>query len=307
VTVLVQVPGAAEQVRAEVPEVRVVDLLADDGSRDGPAGEVYFGGWDWDLVRRAARRGVRWLQLSGTGIDGVPRDVLESVPVVTCARGASAVPISEFVLGSMLAVAKGFPRHWLTEPPKHWNFQRMDTLAGRMLGIVGFGGIGRAVATRGLAFGMDVRVLRRRPEPADIDGVTIVSSLDALLPVADHLVLAAPATARTRGMLGSDELARVKPGVHVVNIARGSLVDQDALHAALDDGRVGFASLDVCDPEPLPADHWIYSHPRVHLTPHSSWSSPEYFGTAIDLFVANLRRYLAGEELADVVDLDEGY
>jgi phosphoglycerate dehydrogenase-like enzyme len=155
---------------------------------------------------------------------------------------------------------------------------------------------------------MDVLALRRHPEQGSpVDGVRITGDFDAILPVADHLVLAAPGTARTQHLLDARAFSLVKPGVHLVNIARGSLVDQDALRAALDDDRVARASLDTVTPEPLPEGHWMYEHPKVFLTPHSSWSSHAFFDAAIDKFVANLHRYVNGEPLADVIDRDEGY
>jgi phosphoglycerate dehydrogenase-like enzyme len=99
----------------------------------------------------------------------------------------------------------------------------------------------------------------------------------------------------------------MKPGVHLVNVARGSLVDQDALHAALDDGRVALASLDAVDPEPLPDGHWMYAHPRVRLSPHVSWSMPGAADVLLDAFLDNLRRWRAGEPLSGVVDRAAGY
>jgi phosphoglycerate dehydrogenase-like enzyme len=120
-------------------------------------------------------------------------------------------------------------------------------------------------------------------------------------------VLAAPATARTHHLVDADLLSQVKPGVHLVNIARGSLVDQDALREALDDGRVGVASLDVCDPEPLPPGHWLYDHPQVRLSAHVSWGTEMMTERILDGFIDNLQRYLAGEPLVDVVDPEEGY
>jgi phosphoglycerate dehydrogenase-like enzyme len=154
---------------------------------------------------------------------------------------------------------------------------------------------------------MRVRALRRRPEPSPVDGVEVVGSLDELLSEADHLVLAAPATSRTRRLIDADALGLVKPGVHIVNIARGALVDQDALRAALDDGRVAMATLDTVDPEPLPAGHWLYSHPKVRLSAHVSWASPAGMARTVEIFVDNLRRYAAGEPVLHVVDADEGY
>lgn len=297
---------AAPRVRAEFPGLEVFDLSGDLPPVDD-ATEVLFGGWDDEKLRPVLARGVDWVHLPGTGIDGIPAALFATVPVVTCSRGASAVPISEYVLATMLAFAKGLPGFWLDAPPERWNFQRMDTLAGKTVGIVGIGGIGRAVARRALAFDMHVRALRRTAKPSPIPEVEIVTSTEDLVREAHHVVLAAPGTDRTRHLLDADAFAAMRDGVHVVNIARGTLIDQEALRAALESGRVARASLDTVDPEPLPEGHWLYSHPRVFLTPHSSWASNDLLGVAIDLFLANLRRYLAGEPLEHVVDVAEGY
>jgi phosphoglycerate dehydrogenase-like enzyme len=138
-------------------------------------------------------------------------------------------------------------------------------------------------------------------------GVDVVGSLGDVLPVADHLVVAAPATSATERLLDAGAFAAVKRGVHLVNIARGSLIDQDALRGALDDGRVARASLDVADPEPVPAGHWLYEHPDVRLTAHISWSAPGTFDNLTGYFLDNLDRYLADEPLEGVVDISEGY
>jgi phosphoglycerate dehydrogenase-like enzyme len=297
---------AVDRLRAQFPEVEVIDV-----SREAPAegveAEVLFGGWDDEKVLPLLERGVRWIQLPGTGVDGVSREVLEHGPVVTCARGASAVPISEYVLTTMLDFEKGFPQFWIHEPPERWNFQRMDTLAGKTVGIVGLGGIGTAVAKRALAFEMHVRALRRTDAPSPVPGVEVVRTLPELVAGAHHVVLAAPGTHRTRHLIDAEAFAAMRDDVHLVNVARGTLVDQDALRAALDSGKVARASLDTVDPEPLPAGHWLYVHPKVFLTPHSSWASRDLLGATVEIFCTNLRRYLDGEPLLYVVDVDEGY
>lgn len=307
--VLVQIPQALARVAEEFPDVEVIDISADDPP-PGTSADAFFGGWgDWDRVVRLLREtGVSWFQLSGTGIDGVPAALFDAVPLVTCARGASSVPISEYVIASMLAFEKQLPGNWLVGPPKHWNFQRMDSIAGKTVGLVGLGGIGARIARVALALDMRVLGVRRHPEAGSpVDGIELVRSLDAVLPEADHLVLAVPATPNTQRLLDADAFTRVKPGVHLVNIARGVLVDQDALRAALDDGRVARATLDTVDPEPLPEGHWMYDHPGVFLTPHSSWSSTAFFTAATDIFCENLRLRLAGEPLVHTVDPEEGY
>lgn len=290
-----------DRIRAAVPEVEVVDLGA-DSSPDELTGDVLFGGWG----PHSFEYDVPWVQLSGTGVDKVPPELLAG-RIVTCARGASAVPISEFVLGAMLAFEKRFPQVWLSEPPEHWNFDKLGGLQDRTVGIVGFGGIGVAVAERALPFGMKVHAFRRTEAPSPVEGVEMHASLDELLEISDHLVLAVPLTARTEHLLDADAFAKVKPGLHLVNIARGRLVDQDALRVALDDNRVAMATLDTVDPEPLPAGHWLYEHPKVRVSAHISWASHLGMDSTVDLFVDNLRRHVAGQPLVDVVNPAEGY
>ncbi len=298
---------AADAARAAVPDADVVVLGFADPVPDDLRGDVLFGGWHGHpAYDRLDEIGVRWVHLPGTGIDGWPRHQLEG-RLVTCSRGVSAIPISEFVLASMLAFVKDFPKTWLGEPPEHWNLASLGELAGQTLGLVGIGGIGEAVATRAQAFGMRVRALRRTASRGAPDGIELAGDLGDLLATADHLVLAAPGTDATRHLLDADAFAQVKPGMHLVNIARGSLVDQDALRVALDDGRVACASLDTVDPEPLPAGHWLYEHPSVRLSAHVSWASPVAFDRIIAAFAGNLTRFAAGEPLEGVIDLDAGY
>jgi phosphoglycerate dehydrogenase-like enzyme len=294
---------AAEEIAAAVPDVEVIDAGADPPAEDLRA-DVLFGGWGPHTLELAKR--VEWVHLAGTGIDSFPRELFDG-RTVTNARGASAIPISEFVLAAMLAFEKRLPDTWIKEPPEHWNFASLGWLNTRTLGLVGLGGIGVAIAERALPFGMRVRAVRRRPEPSPIEGVEVVASLEELLPEADHLVLAAPATHRTRHLLNAETFKLVKPGVHLVNIARGALVDQAALREALDDGRVAMATLDTVEPEPLPEGHWLYSHPKVRLSAHVSWASPAGLDRTLEIFLDNLRRYAAGEPLLYLVDADEGY
>jgi phosphoglycerate dehydrogenase-like enzyme len=152
-----------------------------------------------------------------------------------------------------------------------------------------------------------VVAFRRRDLPPPFPEVRIARSLEELVSACDHLVVAAPLTPRTRHLLDARAFKHVRPGLHVVNVARGGLVDQEALRAALDDGRVAMATLDAVEPEPLPAGHWMYSHPRVRLSAHVSWSSPEGSRRILDLFLDNLGRYLAGKPLQGVVDPVERY
>jgi len=262
--------------------------------------------WGSPNLESVLARGVRWVHTLGTGIDGFPADTLGD-RILTCARGASAVPMAEWTLAVMLAFEKHLPETWVNEAPEAWNSARLGGLYGRTLGIVGLGGIGAAIAERALCFGMRVRAIRRSDRPSPIPEVEIASGLDDLLSTSDHVVLVAPSTPETRHMIDANALAKMKEGVHLVNIARGTLIDQEALRAALDSGRIARASLDVADPEPLPEGHWLYDHPAVFLSPHVSWSMPGSIDVLVDSFAENLRRYVAGKPLEGIVNLAAGY
>ncbi len=295
------------RVAKEFPEVELVPVPTQGQPAPEIRGEVLLtqARGSPNLAEILAR-GVRWVHTYGTGVNAFPFHALGGCPL-TCSRGASAIPISEWVLAVMLAAEKRLPESWVSQPPKHWSIASLGGLHGRTLGLVGLGGIAQAVAVRALPFGMRVRALRRSHAPSPQPGVEVVRDLTELVASADHLVLAAPATPETRHLIDEATLARVKPGLHLVNVARGELLDQDALHGALGDGRVGLASLDVAHPEPLPAGHWLYSHPRVRLSPHVSWSMPGAFDLLIEPFLENLRRYRNGEPLLHPVDVERGY
>jgi phosphoglycerate dehydrogenase-like enzyme len=297
---------AEDVARAAVPDAEILSYPANDVPDDVHAAAM-FSVWQPAPVHdRLDEIGVQWMHIPGTGVDGWPRDLLAG-RTVTCARGVSAVPIAEYVLAAMLAFEKDMPSIFLEEKPEHWNSAQLGELSGKTVGIIGLGGIGEAVASRALAFDCRVRALRRRPEQGAPPGVELAVDLADLLAGADHVVIAAPATSATQHLLDDDAFALMKPGVHLVNIARGSLVDQDALRRALDDDRVAMATLDTVTPEPLPEKHWLFQHPNVRVTAHVSWSSPRAWERMLECFADNLARFATGQPLDGVVDPDEGY
>jgi len=279
---------------AEAASADVLVTLVDDGTALSGA------------LAGALTPSVRWVHILGAGADGFPFEILGD-RVLTCSRGAGSVAIAEFVLATMLAFEKDFPDSWITEPPDAWNTAQLGRLEGRSLGLVGLGAIGTAVARRALAFDMDVAAVRRTSAPSPIDGVVVAPDLATLLGGSDHVVVVAPSTTATNHLFDDTAFAAFRPGAHLVNVARGSLIDQDALLRALDDGQVARASLDVVDPEPLPTGHPFYSHPGVRLSPHISWSSPLTGARTISLFADNLARFRGGVELQGIVDRDAGY
>lgn len=253
-------------------------------------------------------QGLRWVHIFGTGADTFPFSLAGDGDIkVSCSRGASATAIAEWALAMMLSFEKRLPQSWVSAPPAQWFLADLGGLEGKTLGLLGFGAIGQAIARRALAFDIKVVAKVRQHRPSPMAGVTLVDSLDQVLGAADHLVLALPATAASRGLLGAEQLARTKPGVHLVNVARSGLIDQDALRPLLDRGHIAMASLDVVEPEPLPAGHWLYSHPRVRLSPHISWSAPGMVDRILAVFLRNLEAFAQGRPLEGLVDVAAGY
>lgn len=309
--VLSHIPlGLLEPVRAAHPDVELVEIPEEGPLPASARGEIALTqAWGSPNMAEVMTRGVRWVHSYGTGVNDFPFETLGDA-AFTCSRGASAVPISEWVMAVLLAAEKELPQRWISEPPKppeRWNIAFLGGLRGRTLAILGFGGIGQAVAQRALAFDMRVRALRRSGGASPVDGVEMVRDIGALVADADHLVLALPLTDATRHLVDAPLLARAKPGLHLVNVSRGGLVDQEGLRAALDDGQVGLASLDCVEPEPLPAGHWLFTHPKVRLSAHISWSGPGALEELIAPFVENLGRYRRGEPLIGRVDRELGY
>jgi phosphoglycerate dehydrogenase-like enzyme len=307
--VLVQVrESLVRRIADALPDVEVVAIPSEGALPDDVRGEVLLTmAWGSPNLADVLARGVRWVHALGTGIDRFPFELLGERPL-TCSRGASAIPIAEWVLAMMLAFEKRLPDVWIHDvPTKDQERLHLGSLFGRTLGLVGVGGIGAAVVERARPFGMRLRAFRRRPALTAPPGVEITGSLSELVASSDHVVIAAPATPETRGLFDDTVFGTMKPGSHLVNVARGTIVDQEALRRALDAGRVAMASLDAVEPEPLPAGHWMYRHPRVRLSPHISWNMPSAAEILVDAFIDNVRRWRHGEPLDGVVDRAAGY
>ncbi|HEY8815629.1 MAG TPA: D-2-hydroxyacid dehydrogenase [Candidatus Dormibacteraeota bacterium] len=268
---------------------------------------VHFGLTDIDTVFRAGTD-LKWVTSAATGVDGWPLDVLrERHVVLTNGSGVGAVPISEYVVMGLLAGLKGLPAmvraqdrgEWLKSPPT------MAELHGKRALVYGYGGIGRAIADRLRPFGVSVTGVRRNP--GGEAGVIAAEGWEGRLPETDLLIMSVPLTGATGALVGKEQLAALPKGAWVANIARGGLIDQGALIAALKSGHLGGAYLDVTDPEPLPPDSELWSLPNAIITPHASWATEHLMERAAEIFVDNFDRYLRGAELRNVVDMEAGY
>ncbi|WP_029606330.1 NAD(P)-dependent oxidoreductase [Kozakia baliensis] len=251
---------------------------------------------------------VRWVQVASSGVDGFPSWFFD-VPSVTTGRGITADPIAEYVLAAILLDAKRLDvlaAHGPEEYRAPDAIAPLGTLGGKVIGIVGYGAIGQAVARRAQAFDMDILAWHRGGSQLP-ENARRAESLSALFAQSDIVVLALPLTAETQDIVNAPLLRHAKPGLHLINVARGGLVDQNALLGALDAGQVRFATLDVTAPEPLPAGHSFYNHPAIRLTPHVSWSDKHGRERLAELIVSNLQNLVVGRPLRNLFDRDRGY
>ena len=247
---------------------------------------------------------IRWIQLLSSGTDSYPPWYFDA-PCVSSARGPTAQPVAEFALAAIFAHSKQLPGVWIHDAAD-WRQRPLARVEDATLGIVGYGAIGRNLARMASALGMQVWVHRRNAVTPSEDGIHFCG-LDELVARSDHLVLAAAATPETHHLICAATLRHARPHLHLVNVSRGTLVDQDALLAALDTGVLAAATLDVTDPEPLTPGHRLYTHPRVRLSPHVSSRDARLGGEIVELFCTNLQRFLAGDEPLNRVDGMRGY
>jgi phosphoglycerate dehydrogenase-like enzyme len=277
--------------------------------------EVLFSFWGGGIegiadFREAAPR-LRWVQLTHAGAERVAPDLIRKGICFTTAGGLAATPIAEFVLAYMLMFSKGWPRMFNAQQEHRYTRFMPRELYGKTVGIVGMGYIGAEVARLSRAFGCRVLGMRRsfsaRATDAIADEAVPPSDLGYLLAESDFVVVAAPLTPETKGMLGAAQLKQMKPTAYLINIARGGLVDEPALVQALKDGTIAGAGLDVFAREPLPPESELWDLENVIISPHVSGGTEIYNQRATRIFCDNLRRFLAGEPLVNIVDPERGY
>jgi phosphoglycerate dehydrogenase-like enzyme len=255
----------------------------------------------------SAASNMKWLNSIYAGVDGMPLALLKARgTMVTNGVGINAITIAEYVVMGMLTVAKGYRDVVRAQERHEWLFDspgKVELFGSKAL-VIGYGAIGKLIEERLTPFNVDVTVVRRSPGPNTLTPDQWRGRLGEF----DWVILAVPATAETDKMIGADELAAMKDTATLINIARGSVVDQNALVAALTAKSIGGAFLDVTEPEPLPADHPLWSLDNAHITMHLSGRAQSLmYQRSAQRFLENLARYKKGEPLEPLVNLDLGY
>ena len=302
-----------DDLRASFPEVEFVTAYTDaELLREVPDAEVQFG--TISRAAFAAGENLKWYSYIGIGFDNVTRSVPELVdsPVVmTLSRGVHAAAMADHALGMIIALAHRLPETLADQQHRVWDTKKylrtITELSGSTLGILAFGDIGRETAKRAAGFDMELYAVDVAPRPSP--GVTVwgLDRLVEMLALSDWLVVTAPSTAKTRGMIGARELQALKEGARIIVVSRGGIVEEKALVEGLTSGRIAGAGLDATVEEPPPPDSPLWDAPNLILTPHVSAESDELCRRRGNLFKENLRRYLAGQPLEGIADKKRGY
>ena len=305
-----EVPRLAEL--SNQAEIRCANSIEDLRSML-PGAEVMLG-WNFRAASLreawAAVDSLRWIHWAGAGVDAAMFDELVDSDIqFTNARGVFDQPMAEWVLGMIIAFAKGFPETLACQARCEWQHRLSEQVAGKRALVVGVGSIGRAVGRLLRAIGMEVEAVGRSARDGDTDFGRVFASdeLQARLPRADYVVLITPLTEQTRGLFGAAEFAAMNPRARFINIGRGALVIEDALLAALHEGRIAGAALDVFVEEPLPPQSPFWNAPNCIVSPHMSGDYAEFEAAMADQFIDNWQRFVAAESLHNLVDKRLGF
>jgi phosphoglycerate dehydrogenase-like enzyme len=256
---------------------------------------------------------LRWVHSRSVGLERTLfAEIVQSAVPLTNGAGVFSASLGEFALGAILYFAKDFRRMIRNQMAGVWEAFDVEWASGKTVGIIGYGDIGRAIAERVRAMGMNVIAVKRHvPAPQSVDPLVAETFTPdrrlEMISRCDYVVAAAPLTAETRGMIGEAEFAAMKPTAVVINVGRGPVINEEAMISALSSGRIRGAALDVFDHEPLPAGHAFYRLENVLLSPHCADHTPDWLGNAMKFFIEQYGRFRKGEELLNVVDKKLGY
>jgi D-2-hydroxyacid dehydrogenase (NADP+) len=304
-------PEQARPISETYPELKVI--LATERAtvlREVADADVVYAGLFNAEVFKAARK-LRWVQAHSAGVDRFCRipDFVESPVVLTNTSGVHAIPISEHVFGLMLAITRQLKVCFDAQNEKKWTEPEVGELYGQTLGVIGLGSIGSEVARKAKCFGMKVLATKREAveRPDYVDELLPATDLKRLLRESDFSVICLPLTPDTRGLIDEEALKEMKPTAWIINIARGGIIDENALIRVLKQGTIGGAALDVFSQEPLPESSELWTLSNVLITPHAAGSSPRDVERCLNIFLENIGRFVKGQPMINVVDKRAGY
>lgn len=308
-------PAFADCIRRRWPAMNVVHLPTYEGVTEQLPDTDILVGFSIRREQFAAAKKLKWIHSTAAGVGQLMYPELrESGLALTNARGIHSKPMAEHILGMIIAMSRRFPDAFRFQRAAHWAQQeiweaRPFELNGKILLIIGFGSIGRELARLMQPIGMRVWGVTRsgRGDAQFSERILPITELHSALPQADFVVIAAPETSETKHMIGENELALMKSSAYLINVARGTLVDEDALVAALRARAIAGAALDVTEEEPLPPDNPLWKLENVFITPHISAATDRLWQRQEELLLENLERWFGGRELLNCVDLQRGY
>lgn len=307
----------AEQIRRRWPGMKVCHQPETDRLLEELADTHIFVGYSLRPAQFRHATQLQWIHCTAAGVLQLMYPEMQSRGVIiTNARGVHAIPMAEHILGMLLAMARRFPSAFRYQQQRRWAQQeiwdepvRPRELWDQLLLVVGLGAIGRELARRAKALGIRVwGVTRSGNGPSDLaERIFPVGQLNQGLPLADYVVVAAPETAETHHLLGAQQFRLMKPTAYLVNVARGSLLDEAALIQALKERWIAGAALDVAEQEPLPSESPLWTLDNLFLTPHLSGASETLWKCQTELLIENLERWFSGKDLLNRVDPQQGY
>src|SRR5437588_5584271 len=310
-------PAMAEAIRKLWPEMRVLHLPNYDRLGEELPDADIFVGYSLHAEQLKAAKKLKWIHSTAAGVTQLMYPELrDSGIIVTNPSGIFSVPVAEHTMGLLLALARNFPDSVRGQDRGRWaqqeiwdKPQHLTELNGKVLLIVGYGSIGREVAKRAKAFEMRVWGVRRSGagERAHAEKIFSATQLREALPGADYVLICAPETAETKHLVGAAEIARMKRGARLINVGRGSLLDERALISALEEAKLAGAAIDVAETEPLPAESPLWKTPNLFITPHTSAVSDRLWKRQTALLVELVERWFSGKEMFNCVDLERGY
>ncbi len=290
------------------PSAEIVVASKENLAEELRDAEIFFGFHSPEVFRQATK--LRWIQATSAGIEALLEpELVERGLIITNASGLYASPVAETGWALTLALFRRIPTFLRQQQEHRWEVQTPGDLDGSVAGIIGLGGIGRHYSRVAAAFGMRVVAVDRHqpPKPDFVESLWTMDRLNDLLEVSDVVLVSCPLWAESRHLINHETLGQMKPTAYLVNIARGGIVEENALLETLQSGQIAGAGIDVCETEPLPAESPLWEAPNLIITPHFAGFSGQRLRRLTKLFRENLQRYQSGERLVNEVDQERGY